>query len=279
MVPEWTQRPATWRRAFDILAEEPPSYDAPVPAPRLQPSQPAVARAGDHRRRRLGRDVDRALRGSMLATRRPISPSVRSRASHGLPCGVRRFDGPETDRLLVGHGRRRVPAGARAQADVRHSHPALATRRMAQHPSRFCVVLTPEDFSGHDCTHRCESADRGKHGRSENRPYRGSVARLEVLDPPCISGLAASSSFPLLPRDLVPEATTLRALDALHVVGCRERLDDGHADLLHHPLRGNVHAIVSPQTALTPSSEKPLSTSACAPSVAYPLPQASWRSR
>lgn len=28
VVPEWTQRPATWRRAFDILAEDPPPYDA-----------------------------------------------------------------------------------------------------------------------------------------------------------------------------------------------------------------------------------------------------------
>lgn len=56
------------------------------------------------------------------------------------------------------------------------------------------------------------------------------------------SGRATSSSFPLLPRDLEPEATTLRAFDALHVVGCRERLDHGHADLLHDLLRGGVHS-------------------------------------
>ena len=56
------------------------------------------------------------------------------------------------------------------------------------------------------------------------------------------SSPATSSPFPLLPRDLEPVATALRALDALHVVRCRERLDDGHADLLHHLLRGNVQS-------------------------------------
>src|SRR5687768_1308772 len=51
---------------------------------------------------------------------------------------------------------------------------------------------------------------------------------------------AASSSIPLLLRDLEAEATALRALDALHLVRCGDLLDDGHPHLRHDLLRGDI---------------------------------------
>src|SRR6476661_7836208 len=54
------------------------------------------------------------------------------------------------------------------------------------------------------------------------------------------SGAEASPSRPLLPGDLEPVAATLSALDAQHVLRRGDRPDDGHADLLHHPLGGDV---------------------------------------